>query len=157
MFNVRSFSLQISRETLKVADKQKSSKLKQVNQYLILKKIGDGRSSKVYLAQNIENSQYVAIKAPKRFGSIKNNSVKVIGSRHSNEDIHSINVSVPYLAQFEREVALIRRLNKINHPSIIKMNEVLYSKSVDKAFIVFEWADCGSLKTSIDKKYNFSY
>ena len=146
MFNVRSFSLQISRETLKVADKQKSNKLKQINQYLILKKIGDGRSAKVFLALDTQNSQFVAIKAPKRFGSIHNSSGKVIGSQNAN--------NTPYLAQFEREVALIRRLNKINHPSIIKMHQVLYSKSNDKAYIVFEWADCGSLKASMISNSN---
>ena len=121
MFNVRSFSLQIARETLKVADKQKSNRLKQINQYLILKKIGDGRSAKVYLALNTK-----------------------------------IRTSVPYLAQFEREVSLIRRLNKSNHPSIIKILQVLYSKSNDRGYIIFEWADCGSLKSSIDQKYMFS-
>lgn len=156
MFNARSFSLQISRETLKVADKQKSNKLKQINQYLILKKIGDGTSAKVYLALNTQNSQFVAIKAPKKFGNLRKNSGKVIGSQLVNGDFHKISTGVPYLAQFEREVSLIRRLNKINHPSIIKMHQVLYSKANDKAYIIFEWADCGSLKASIDKKYLFT-
>lgn len=155
MLNVRSFSLQITRETLKVADKQKSGKLKQINQYLIIRKIGDGRSAKVYLGLNTQNSQFVAIKAPKKFGSIHNNSGKVIGSQLANGD-NKIHMSVPYLAQFEREVSLIRRLNKSNHPSIIKIIQVLYSKSIDRAYIIFEWADCGSLKTSIDQKYTFS-
>lgn len=155
MFNVRSLSLQISSETFKVADKQKSGKLKQINQYLIVRKIGDGRSAKVYLALNTENSQFVAIKAPKKFGSIHNKSGKIFGAQPSNGN-KNVNTAVPYLAQFEREVSLIRRLNKSNHPSIIKIIQVLYSKSVDRAYIIFEWADCGSLKASIDQKYMFS-
>ncbi|OHS99800.1 CAMK family protein kinase [Tritrichomonas foetus] len=130
MFHVRRFSLPLPRETLQVADTQKNNCHKQVNQYIFVKKIGNGSSAKVHLAYDTKNEKYVAIKSPKKLGH-----------------------SYPYLAQLEREISLIRRFN---HPSIIKMYDVLHVLSTNTAYVVLEWADCGSLKSLINKRYLFT-
>ena len=130
LFHVRRFSLPIPRETMQIADQQKSSVLKQINQYLLIKKIGDGSSAKVHLAYDLESEKYVAIKSPKKYAH-----------------------SCPYLAQFEREISLIRRFN---HPAIIKMLDVLHVKDTNTAYIVLEWADCGSLRSLIGQKHMFN-
>lgn len=149
MFHVRRLSMPLLRETLQIADLQKTKKMKKINQYLIIQKIGSGVSAKVYLALNTETAQYVAIKTPKKFGSNQHSSSPSIKNTQNS-------YCVPYYAQIERDIALMQRFNEAKHPAIIQMHEVLHSVDKHIAYIVFEWADCGSLKSFINKKYQFT-
>ena len=46
-------------------------------------------------------------------------------------------------------------LRKLNHPNIIKFYKLLYAPSTDIAYIIMEWANCGTLQQAISKKIKF--
>lgn len=112
-----------------VNEESRPHKIKKVNQYYLIDKLGSGYFSKVYLAM-IENSHnYYAAKAI-----------------HIHESFHNSKT-------FDREIKLLKILN---HPNIIKFHTLLYAPSNDMAYIMMEWANCGNLQQSIMKKTNFS-
>ncbi|KAH0785133.1 CAMK family protein kinase [Histomonas meleagridis] len=100
--------------------------LKQVNQYLILQKIGEGSFSKVYLAKDTQEGKFYAIK------SFNLNKLQHIEAG---------------ISQLEREISAMR---KMIHPNIIKLHEALHVESTDMVYLVLDYADCGSLQKIIE-------
>ncbi|OHT06694.1 CAMK family protein kinase [Tritrichomonas foetus] len=114
-----------------IVEEQKQLKLKMVNQYLLLTKLGSGAFSKVYLSQDDTTSKYYAAKA-----------VHVHERRHNG----------PGAAGLEREIRIMRILN---HPNIVALHDVLYASTTDTAYLFMEWAECGSLQQAIQKGIKF--
>lgn len=114
------------------SDSESSSDLKpiqKVNQYLLLKPIGKGSVAKVYYATNTENNLEFAIKKFKLM------------------ELRSVESGI---SQLERE---IKAMKQINLPNIIHLYEVLYNTVDDIAYLVIEYADCGSLESIIERAY----
>jgi serine/threonine-protein kinase 11 len=103
-----------------LAKTQTSKHQKMVNQYLFLKKLGQGSSSKVYLAKDTLTNKYFALKVI-QFGQKSKSS---------------------FIQQVIHE---IRIMTQINHQNIIKLKEILFSEENNRIYIVMEYASCGSL------------
>ena len=99
---------------------------KQINQYLIIKTLGEGSFAKVYLAQDTNTKKKFALK------------------RFKLKELQHIESGV---SQLEREISVIKR---ISHPNIIKLHEVLHDEEGDVVYLVEDFADCGSLFNIID-------
>lgn len=100
--------------------------LKQINQYLLVQKLGYGSYAKVYLAINVETKMLYALK---RF--------KLCDLQHLDAGV----------SQLEREVNAMRR---IKHPNIIHLYEVLHVEASDIIYLVIDYCDCGSLQHLLD-------
>jgi serine/threonine-protein kinase 11 len=101
-----------------VTDEPKERCAKQINQYLLVDKIGCGGISKVYLAIDEDSKRPFAAKAIS------------LGGR-GNEGL-----------ALQREVRMLRRLD---HPNIIGLKEVLHCKRRQMAYLILDWAGYGSL------------
>ena len=99
--------------------------VKQVNQYLLVHKLGQGAFAKVYLAINTETGKKFAAK---KF---------CLGELQRVEN---------GVSQLEREVSLMRRYQ---HNNILKLHEVLHDKKNDVVYLIIDYADCGSLEDLI--------
>ena len=106
-----------------------------INEYLLIGKLGAGFFSKVYLALDLEEKEN------------KNDPNKYYAAKavHCHEDFRKTR-------SFEREIKLMRAFN---HPYIIKLHSVLYAPSIDIAYMIMEWADCGTLQQAISNKDKF--
>lgn len=105
-----------------IEEEIKVKAMKQINQYALIERIGDGWNSKVFLALDTETRSYYAIKAT------------YINGRN-NEAM-----------SFQREVRILRQLD---HPNIVQLKQVLHSKKKQTAYLVMEWASFGSLQNLI--------
>lgn len=101
--------------------KSQQKRVTQVAQYILLKQIGDGFSSKIYLSLDTKTGNYYAVK-----------KFKSLGLRSFQS---------PY-EHFEREV---RNLARFHHENILSIHEAIYCQENGSAYIVLEWANCGSL------------
>ncbi|KAL4297357.1 hypothetical protein GQ457_12G003040 [Hibiscus cannabinus] len=95
-----------------------SSELTLFGKYEIGKLLGCGAFAKVYHARNVDTGQSVAIKAVSKKKVFKGG----------------------FMAQVKREIAIMRRLR---HPNIVKLIEVLATKT--KIYFVMEFAKGGEL------------
>ena len=100
--------------------------IKQVNQYLLVHKLGQGAFAKVYLTVNQETGEKFAAK---KF---------CLGELQRVEN---------GVSQLEREVSLMRRYQ---HKNILKLHEVLHDTKNDVVYLIIDYADCGSLQDLID-------
>ena len=105
------------------------SHTKKVNQYVMVKKLGQGANAKVYLAIDILEKVSYAAKA-----------LRLIGRENSGSMI-------------EREIRIMRALK---HENIVKLYEVLHDPQNDIVYLIMEYADCGSLQHLIDSKTQLS-
>lgn len=108
-----------------IEDEPQERRLKKVNQYLLAESLGKGAQSKVFLAIDNENGSPYAAKA---INLSKSNKCCDAGMA------------------LEREV---RILHMLKHPNVIKLKEVLYCHKKETAYLVMEWAPCGSLQDMI--------
>ncbi|KAK8889659.1 hypothetical protein M9Y10_034412 [Tritrichomonas musculus] len=108
-----------------------SKKYKQINQYLIIRKLGEGSYSKVYLGQDQNTNEYYALK------------------RIQLKSLSKVSTGIDQL-QFE-----IETLRKLKHPNIISLHEVIHVPSEKAVYIVLEYANCGSLTSFINSEYEF--
>ncbi|XVF65924.1 hypothetical protein PTKIN_Ptkin09bG0290100 [Pterospermum kingtungense] len=99
-----------------------SSEMTLFGKYEIGRLLGCGAFAKVYHARNVSTGQSVAIKAVSKHKVFKGG----------------------FMAQVKREIAIMRRLR---HPNIVKLIEVLATKS--KIYFVMEFAKGGELFTRI--------
>lgn len=111
------------------SDSSEHKRIRVVNNYSLVKKIGCGRYSKVFLAIN----------GDKRY-AVKRISLKDL-SRTTNG-----------VMQLEREIRLMRRFN---HKNILKLHEVLHSVSEDHVYLILELAECGSIESLLNRGYQF--
>ena len=123
MRSIRRYSVPavIQIEPVETFFRNENKTITQVNEYLLLKKIGSGGSSKIYVAFDTKEGKYYAVK------QFKPASLCGIQSPFS---------------QFERE---IRNLSNFNHENILSLHEALFSEELMTAYLVLEWANCGSL------------
>ena len=101
---------------------------KQVNDYLLLRKVGTGSYGKVFHAVNVNTGESVAVKR-----------------------IHLTEMTrTPSgIAQLEREIHMMRTLH---HPNILRLHEVLFCQKTEFVYLVLELAELGSLGRYIDQK-----
>jgi serine/threonine-protein kinase 11 len=94
---------------------------KQINQYLLLKTLGEGSYAKVFLGFDTQTKQHYAMK------------------RFRLRELQRLHAGV---SQLEREISAMRRLI---HPNIIRLYEVLHDEGNAIVYLVIDYADCGSL------------
>ena len=122
-----------------IVEENRPPKIKKINQYILISKLGTGYFSKVYLAVKYDENKK----------SSENEKTKE--SYFAAKAIH-VHQSVQSSVDLEREVKMLR---KLNHPNIIKFYKLLYAPSTDIAYIIMEWANCGTLQQAISKKIKF--
>lgn len=110
----------------------KSKKYKQINQYLILSKIGEGSFSKVYLGQDKNTSKYYALK---------------------RIQLKSLSKTQSGLEQLQFEIDIMR---KLKHQNIVSLHEVIHVSSENAIYLVTEYANCGSLSSILESDFRFS-
>lgn len=102
--------------------------VKQVNEYVLLRPLGEGSYAKVFLALDTLHNRHYAIK---RF--------KLKELQHKDAGV----------SQLEREISAMR---KIVHPNIIHLHRVLHAETTDTVYLVIDYADCGSLESVLEKQ-----
>ncbi|GAB4833188.1 CBL-interacting serine/threonine-protein kinase 14 [Ancistrocladus abbreviatus] len=110
--------------TGEISQEEKSDSTYLFGKYELRKLLGYGAFGKVYHARNVETGQSVAIKAVSK--------QKVVKGGH--------------VANIKREISIMRRLR---HPNIVKLFEVLATKS--KIYFVMEFAKGGELFGKVAK------
>lgn len=105
--------------------KKENQSIRQVNEYVLLEKIGTGSTSKIFYAFDTRRHIPVAVKVLK----------KAEGNRPD--------VRLQYL---DRE---LRNLSRFHHSNILGYKEALYSEALNQPYIVLEYADAGSLSDYI--------
>lgn len=113
-------------------NKPKQDIMKKVNQYLLIKKIGYGASSKIYYVYDSDKDKYFA--------------AKVFRSRDYMFLVGGTN-------QLYREVSILKNSN---HPNILKLEKSLCSSKDKLALIIMEYMNVGSLKSLIDRGVELS-
>jgi serine/threonine protein kinase len=98
---------------------------KQINQYVLLKKIGEGSSSRVFVARNSQTGHLFAIKRV-HLKQLAKSSVGLSGIR--------------------REISL---MSHISHPNIITLHEAIYVKETQAIYLVLDFAACGNLSSHL--------
>lgn len=129
-----------------IIEEKKPPKIKMVNQYLLVTKLGTGYFSKVYLAlANDQNS---------RLSSNSNQDIKESKSYYAAKAVrvHERRLASPASTNLEREIKILRSLD---HPNIIKLHSVIYAPSIDIAYVIMEWANCGTLQQAISNDLKF--
>jgi serine/threonine-protein kinase 11 len=101
-----------------IPDNSKPKRIKKINQYALVEKLGAGSTSKVFLALDTSTDRPFAAKA-----------VPVGGASHDGLGL-------------QREIRMLRRFM---HPNIVKLHEVLHSAKEHMAYLILEWASFGSL------------
>ena len=101
---------------------------KKINQYYLIGKLGNGATSKVYLATDDNPEHRYAIKC-------------IDGQGQAG------------LSVLERELRII---SELNHPNITRLVEPLWDSKRQRAYLVLEFADCLSLQAHIKKYTVFS-
>ena len=100
-----------------IVEEERQPKMKKINQYLLISKLGSGSSSKVYLAQDQESHRFYAAKA-----------IPVSERRHDGGQ---------GVASLDRE---IRNMKQLNNEHLVKLHEALYAPKSDTAYLFLEWA-----------------
>ena len=97
---------------------------KRVNNYIIVKSLGEGAAGKVKLVEDADSNKLFAMK-------IQNLSVKkTLGQRRN--------------FGADKEIAIMK---KLNHPNIVKLYEVLESKKDNKIYMILEYNEQGPVMT----------
>lgn len=116
-----------------------------INQYAIIKPIGEGSFSRVYLVYNIEDSRFYACKAVNKKRLRKKNLWKNGPPRRkqgidSDCKVHSRSSTgestqkvVDYMDCIRKEIAIMKRLSK--HPHIVTLTEVLDDENQDTLYL----------------------
>ena len=113
---------------LATSDDDEPKPLKKINEYLILKCVGEGTFAKVYYAIDTYSKKEFALK------KFKLGELQTLDSG---------------ISQLEREILMMR---KLNHPNILSLHKVLYAKEKDAVYLVIDYADCGSLDLIISQQ-----
>ena len=115
-------------QTLKVAE-PKAREAKQLNQYLLVKRIGIGATAKVYAAIDRNTEKVYAVKV----------------WRECKPGILD--------HQIQREIQM---MSTLANPHVVSMFEVLKCRDNGHTYMVLELADCGSLMAAIQRGIAFS-
>lgn len=134
MFNsgsLPSFSWHKSLDILKGVDKEKK-KYKKVNQYVLLKKLGEGSFSKVYLGFDTQTQKHYALK---------------------RVHLKELSRTISGIKQLQTEIEIMR---KLKHPNIISLREVIHVAKESLVYIVLEFADCGNLESILQSDFKLT-
>lgn len=127
-----SFSWSTKIEANRLMESEKKKKYKQVNQYLLLSKLGEGSFSKVFLGQDQITSKYYALK---------------------RVHLEPLSKTLSGIEQLETEIEIMR---KIKHPNIISLHEVIHVVKDHLVYIVLEFANCGNLSAILESGFKFT-
>jgi serine/threonine protein kinase len=105
-----------------------------VNNYILLNTLGTGSYGQVRLCKNRESDKLFAIK---------------IISRDMLKRRKNGNTTETYLADIQREIAIMK---KLDHPNVLKLFEVLDDPNVNKLYLVLEYMKTGDLINYIKSK-----
>lgn len=119
------------RSELDAGPEKKKRRYKKVNQYVLLKTLGEGSFAKVYLGFDINTRDYWAVK-----------QLHLAALARTNSGI----------SQLEQEIEVMRGLD---HPNIVSLREVIHDPSGDTAYLVIEFADFGSLASLLEAGVRF--
>lgn len=134
-------------------------KYRMINNYLLIKTIGHGSISKVFLAIDTEKMHLdVETKEDSGDNNLKFSENNICFDKCQLYAIKRISLNelsrkTNALMQLEREIKLLR---SFHHSNILKLHEVLHSMKDNYAYIVLEYADFGSLNSIIEKGHRFS-
>jgi serine/threonine-protein kinase 11 len=106
--------------------------VKQINQYKRLAAVGEGTSSRVFVAMNTETTKLYALKRI----HIKKLRRTPIGT-----------------VAIEREIALMSR---IQHQNIVRLHDVIYCQQSDVVYLVLDYANCGNMAQILKSGYRFT-
>jgi serine/threonine protein kinase len=107
--------------------------IKQVNHYVLLRAIGEGSFSRVFVARETATGQLFAVKRV----HLKTLAKSSIG-----------------MTSITREIALMSRLS---HPNIVTLHESIYVKETQVIYLVLDYAGCGNIAALIKRGHNFSH
>jgi hypothetical protein len=96
-----------------------------VNQYLFVRKLGEGSSGEVKLALNENDQKFYAIKILNR--STQKKRVSLSRKGHTR---------LSFFNGLPQEVAILKR---ITHPNIVNLYEVIDDPRIDRLYLVFEY------------------
>ncbi|KAI9251047.1 kinase-like domain-containing protein [Sporodiniella umbellata] len=106
---------------------------KLVNQYMLVKEIGRGMHGKVKLAQDLDTSEWVAIKIVDKQSRKKQLGYgPLIPSR--GDDIEE---------KIRREIAIMK---KCSHPHVVRLGEVIDDPSSNKIYLALEYMEGGEVE-----------
>lgn len=127
-----SFSWSTKIKVTDLMESEKKKKYKQINQYLLLTKLGEGSFSKVFLGQDQVTSKYYALK---------------------RVHLEPLTKTISGVEQLETEIEIMR---KIKHPNIISLHEVIHVVKDEIVYIVLEFANCGNLSSILESGFKFT-
>lgn len=116
-----------------------------INQYLVMKDLGEGAFSEVKLLKDLNTGEHFAAKIlNKRELEKKKKGIK-------RADDGSVIVD-NFLKDALREIAILKRLNCEN---IIKLHEIMHDDEEGKIYLVMEFADKGQILTFNEETATF--
>ena len=126
------YNFLLGHETLETVYGGGKDVIKQVNQYRKICVLGEGSFSKVFLAINEDNGQYVAVK------------------RINLKTFQRTNIGIQ---QLDREIQIMR---KIHSKNVVQLHDVIHVEDKGMVYLVVDYADCGSLDQAIQCKVPFT-
>mmetsp|Transcript_9485 Transcript_9485/g.21709 ORF Transcript_9485/g.21709 Transcript_9485/m.21709 type:complete len:1183 (+) Transcript_9485:42-3590(+) len=115
-----------------VVVKNKADGLPVINNYKILRTLGNGSYGKVSLVQYMGNHELFAMKVVQKDKAAKAASrAKLVGAASSE-----------VLADLKNEVEIMKRMS---HPNIVRLVEVIDDPSADKMYLIQEYAEKGEI------------
>ncbi|KAJ0401096.1 hypothetical protein P43SY_005701 [Pythium insidiosum] len=114
----------------------------QVNGYRVLKQLGEGTFSKVYLCEDGQGSTYALKILNKSFLKRKREYKKVDGKMVFSNAFQKV----------QKEVAIMK---KLAHTNLVKLHEVIDSPADDKLFLVLELITGGQVMEWDDRAFRY--
>ena len=105
---------------------EKLPDIMEINEYLIISKIGESKHSIVYFSKNMKTGEYFALK-------------RIYLKSLYNEEAG--------ILKLEKDINSMR---EIKNENIIELHNVLHIEDLEYVFLVLDYADCGSLQHVIE-------
>lgn len=128
---IKSQSIVIDQDHLRDVTYKSESRIKQVNQYVLGERLGEGSFGKVREAIDSNTLKRVAIKI------INKRTLKKL--KNGEETL-------------KNEIAIMKQLR--NHENVLKLIEVIHNEEKQKIYVVLEFCGAGSLQQLIDSHPN---
>jgi len=135
----------LTKETLKVVKTKTEDGKSVINNYKIIKRLGEGPFSVVKLAECQITKKLVAMK-------IYNKTIL----QKKKELVRDKNGKVQYKDHLEDVLNEIKIMKKLNHPNVISLIEVINDPDYHKLYLVIDYCEKGSVVDWDDNKLTFS-